>query len=82
MGLHYGKGTVVRHFKTGNLYVITGTVKNAVTDNIDYTYLPLDTYTSDPYSRDSDNFIDDVSDHPDNITGQSLRFEQVLVQVY
>lgn len=68
-------GRVYKHFKKGDLYLVKDLSTNVVTDKCDVVYQALyDSYTT--HNRPIESFFEDVSNHPENETGQKYRFEE------
>jgi hypothetical protein len=66
---------VYRHFKKGNLYLAYDITVDEETQKEKVSYMSL--VDGKKHSRFLEKFTDDVSDRPDNTTGQKLRFELV-----
>ena len=66
---------VYRHFKNGNLYLAYDIATDEEIQKEKVSYISL--IDSKKYSIFLEKFTDDVSNHPDNTTGQKLRFELI-----
>lgn len=71
-------GRVYRHFK-GNFYFVENVAYDSETQERMVVYKPL--YTRDDgrsiWVRPEKMFLEEISDRPDNITGQKVRFALV-----